>query len=313
MNAPLQSNASLSSTVATGRPSGTLWQSVAGVAHSLQDVVTSAGTRTRVIQAGAGPCLVFLHGTGGHLEVFFRNLGFLADSHHVVAMDLLGHGQTDLPDDVGPFDWRTIAEHVLATMDSLGIKSATLVGEALGAQAAQWLAVNHPARVEAIVLCCACILPPEDADGPLLGKSQAAFHELTARVLQDPGSIDLMRERMTWLHLRADQVDDEMLGLRMTFWNRPGFAEAQRRLLASLRTARHDPRTSVGQAQLRQLDIPTLIVWTQHNPLFGLDSATQLTKYLPNAQCEVFTDSAMWPQFDEADKFNALLKSWLAA
>lgn len=313
MNAKLEGNLSLSAPASTGQISESLWQNVADVPHRLGYVETSAGARTRIIEAGAGPCLLFLHGTGGHLEVFLRNVGVLAESHRVVAMDLLGHGQTDLPDDVGPFDWRTIAEHVLSTMDALGIEAATLVGEALGAQVAQWLAVNHPARVQALVLCCACILPPEDTDDQSLLKSQAAFHELTARTLEAPGSIELMRERMAWLHLRADQVDVEMLGLRMRFWSRPGFTSAHKRLLGSLRTARQDLRTSVSRVHVQQLEVPTLIIWTKQNPLFAIDSAVRLAEYLPNARFEVFTESAMWPQFDEAEKFNSLIRSWLSA
>ncbi|MBB3044011.1 alpha/beta fold hydrolase [Nocardioides soli] len=313
MSADLNDNQSMSSPGSPLPLSQSLWQSVASVSHQLRYIETSTGARTRIIEAGAGPSLLLLHGTGGHLEVFLRNVGSFADDFHVVAMDLLGHGLTDFPDDEQPFDWRTVGEHVLATMDALGIDSAAIVGEALGAQVAQWLAVNHPARVDSLVLCCACILPEEDADDPSLMHSQAAFQELTARVLKDPGSVELMRERMSWLHLGREQVDEEMLELRMRFWTRKGFTDAHKRLLGSLRTARHDSRTSVSQTELQQIRIRTLIVWTEQNPLFSLDSALRLAEYLPNAQCEVFLESAMWPQFDEAAKFNALVKSWLRA
>lgn len=294
------------------RPFGeSLWQSVAGLPHQLRYVETSLGVRTRIIEAGDGPHLLFLHGTGAHLEVFLRNIGLFAERFHVVALDLLGHGCTDLPQDDSPFDWRAVAEHVLSLMDTLGIESAAIVGEALGAQVAQWLAVQYPARVQRVVLCGACILPAADADDISLVKSQAAFQELTARTLEDPGSIELMRERMSWLHLKREQVNHEMLHLRMGFWARPGFTSAHRKLLGSLRTARQDRRTSVSRAQLEQLDVPTLIIWTEQNPLFGVESALRLAEYLPDAQVEVFSNSAMWPQFDEADKFNALVESWL--
>ncbi|MDW5615142.1 alpha/beta hydrolase [Mycolicibacterium sp. D5.8-2] len=289
-----------------------LWQCVAGLPHRLGYVETSTGTRTRVIEAGEGPPLLLLHGTGGHLEVYLRNFGFFAERFHVVAMDLLGHGFTDLPPDDGPFDWRTVAEHVLSTMDALGIESAAIVGEALGAQVAEWLAVHFPSRVQRVVLCCACILPSEDADELLAGNSQAAFQELTARTLEDPGSVELMRERMAWLHLRREQVNDEMLNLRIGFWTRPGFTVAHRKLLGSLRNAGHNRRTALSRSQLQQLDVPTLIVWTEQNPLFSSASALRLAEYLPNARYEIFSGSAMWPQFDEAEKFNAIVRAWLS-
>lgn len=313
MSASTYNDVALHSSTGAALRSESLWQGLAGVPHQVRYVETSLGVRTRIIEAGDGPPLLFLHGTGGHLEVFLRNIGFFADDFHIVAMDLLGHGYTDLPHDDSLFDWRTVAEHVLSLMDTLGIESAALVGEALGAQVAQWLAVQYPARVQRVVLCGACILPTEDADDVSLMESQAAFQELTARALEDPGSIELMRERMSWLHLKREQVNDEMLDLRVGFWTRPGFTAAHRKLLGSLRTARQNPRTSLSRAALQQLEVPALLVWTEQNPLFGLDSALRLAEYLPTAEVEVFSDSAMWPQFDEAEKFNELVQSWLSA
>jgi 2-hydroxy-6-oxonona-2,4-dienedioate hydrolase len=287
-----------------------LWQALAETPHEIR-FVDAGGVRTRILLAGRGEPVMLLHGTGGHLESFIHNVAALAREYRVVAMDLVGHGYTQAP--TSEFDWRTVAEHVLQTMDALDLPAATWIGEALGAQAAEWAAARLPNRVTRLVLCCAGVLPAEDPADTSLTQAQAAFQDLTRRALADPHSTELMRERMAWLHLDPAAVDDEMLGMRVNFWSQPGFVDAQRRLLASLPSSRTDPRTALSRADIEGIAMPTLIVWTTHNPLMGIDAARRLASLMPNARVEVFSSSAMWPQFDEHEKFNSKLIAWLKA
>lgn len=288
-----------------------LWRTLADTPHEIR-YVDAAGRRTRVLRSGSGEPVLLLHGTGGHLEAYLRNIAELAGEFDVVAIDLLGHGCTQLPA-AGEFDWRSVAEHVAATMDALGIGSATWVGEALGAQAAQWAAAKLPDRVSRVVICCAGILPTEDPNEAATSDAQKAFQELTASALADPSAVDVMRERMRWLHLGDEHVDEELLELRMAFWCQTGFVEAQRRLLLSLRTARHDTRTRLTIADIKAVAVPALVLWSERNPLMPVDAAYRLAALLPDSRVELFAESAMWPQFDEAARFNGVLLDWLRA
>ena len=74
-----------------------IWSELADVDHELRHVDVT-GVRTRVLQAGSGPDLVLLHGTGGHLEAYARDIGGLARDFRVTAYDMVGHGWSDLPD-----------------------------------------------------------------------------------------------------------------------------------------------------------------------------------------------------------------------
>ena len=51
-----------------------LWSDLLGSESLTQHYVEAAGVRTRVVEAGEGPPLVFVHGTGGHLEAYSRNI-----------------------------------------------------------------------------------------------------------------------------------------------------------------------------------------------------------------------------------------------
>jgi 2-hydroxy-6-oxonona-2,4-dienedioate hydrolase len=83
-----------------------IWAELADVDHELRHVTVSlgdgTGVRTRVLRAGNGPDLVLLHGTGGHLEAYARDVAGLARSFRVTAYDMVGHGWSTCPTSRSP-------------------------------------------------------------------------------------------------------------------------------------------------------------------------------------------------------------------
>src|SRR5580693_7579905 len=66
-----------------------IWGELADTDHELCHVDVN-GVRTRVLRAGSGPDLVLLHGTGGHLEAYARDIAGLARDFRVTAYDMAG-------------------------------------------------------------------------------------------------------------------------------------------------------------------------------------------------------------------------------
>lgn len=94
--------------------------------------------------------LVLVHGVGLDHEMWAPVAGRLANRHRVVRYDMLGHGDaTPLDDDA---DLGTFAAQLLHVVDELQIASFVLVGFSLGALIAQRFALDHPERVDALVL-----------------------------------------------------------------------------------------------------------------------------------------------------------------
>ena len=90
--------------------------------------VQGDGLKTRYIEAGAGPAVIYLHGAslGSSAEVFERNLGPLAKSGlGVIAFDQPGFGLTDNPSDFS-VAYRT--KFIMKYMDALGLEKAALIG-----------------------------------------------------------------------------------------------------------------------------------------------------------------------------------------
>src|ERR1019366_7818195 len=82
-----------------------LWTDLAQGDFSL-GYIDVKGIRTRCLAAGHGdgPPLILLHGSGGHLEAYQRNILEHAKHMRVWAIDMLGHGFTDKPDHDYDFD-----------------------------------------------------------------------------------------------------------------------------------------------------------------------------------------------------------------
>ena len=104
------------------------------------------------------PRVVCLHGVTAHGRHFARLAERLAPHFHVLAPDLLGHGDSPW---APPWSNEAHLEAILAT---LGREPATWIGHSYGARLALELAVREPACVERMVfLEPAVFLPPEIA------------------------------------------------------------------------------------------------------------------------------------------------------
>ena len=113
--------------------------------------VNVGGVRTRYASLGTGDPLVLLHGRGGHLETFVRNVAELSQRFRAIAFDLLGHGMTDQAPD-GRYEIDRLAAHFIAFLDALSLPRAHIVGQSLGGWVATWSALQAPGRVGRLAL-----------------------------------------------------------------------------------------------------------------------------------------------------------------
>lgn len=122
-----------------------IWVDLMGVEYQ-QTYYDAGGYRTRAVEAGSGEPLILLHGTGGHAEVYGRNLTSHAKYFHVYAIDMLGHGYTDRPDI--DYDINVRADHLISFFDAIGADQVYLSGESLGSMVSAWTCIRFPERVK---------------------------------------------------------------------------------------------------------------------------------------------------------------------
>ncbi len=277
----------------------TLWNTLQGVPFR-QYFVEAGGVSTRVIEAGEGPALIFLHGTGGHAEAYARNLEAHAKHFRVLAIDMVGHGYSAMPDvDYGP---QVYIDFLRDFADVIGEEKIYVSGESLGAQVAAWFAIQHPDRVHKIVMNTGMLLPPDE-----LGRQDfKEFLELTKKATGAP-TRDAIRERLRWLVHEDHSVTDELVEVRFQIYTQPGRAENIGKIgKASLATLMDDAVAAewTHGGLLKQIACPVLVLWTQHNPGQRLPVAEEGAALIPNAELTVFPNSAHWPQWEEPERFN---------
>ncbi|MEM9533787.1 MAG: alpha/beta hydrolase [Pseudomonadota bacterium] len=280
-----------------------IWNHLQGVDFK-QTYYDAGGVRTRVIEAGEGPVLVFLHGTGGHAEAYVKNIAAHARDFRVLAVDLVGHGYTDAPDHAD-YGMQGYVDHLRDLLDAIGAESACISGESLGASIACWFALQHPERVKRLVLNTGLPLAPQDEQGI------SQMRDLLERARKASGSptLDAVRARMRWLVVDEASLTDEIIQTRFEIYSQPGRAPVIGKITEQAIGQLIDPATQTTwyrPDQLKEIPCPVLLIWTTHNPGQPVALAEQAAALIPDARLEVLTGSAHWPQWEEPEAFNRI-------
>jgi pimeloyl-ACP methyl ester carboxylesterase len=104
-----------------------------------------------VTEAGSGPTLLLLHGWPQHSWTWRKVVPLLEEDFRLLMPDLRGFGRSGTP--AGGYDPSTFAEDAVALLDALGLDDVGVVGHDWGGFAGYLLALRHPDRVRALVVC----------------------------------------------------------------------------------------------------------------------------------------------------------------
>lgn len=283
----------------------TFWQDFLGC--ETRYVETASYGRIRVAEAGPpnAPPILFQHGLGGHLEAYAKNLVPLSDQFRCIAFDYVGHGMSTRKR--MEYTPPILAEQVAELMDAMGIESAHLSGESLGAWVSGFFAVQYPERVKNLMLNTSAGVPiasqkgRDDLDN-LLRLSKANSDQVP--------TFETVRARIEWLihpnnhHL----ISDELVALRLHFYT----GEEARAVapMANKMLPRHDEFL----IPLEKLEAKTMLLWTRDNPIHDLETARAAQARIEGSELYVMeADSCHWPQFEAPDEFNRVARRFFAA
>jgi len=110
------------------------------------------GTRLHYRRTGdpARPAVLMLHGAASNLEEPFMALSDALAEEHVIWLDRPGLGWSERPE--GDWSPQHEADLIVRTLDALGVERATLIGHSWGGAIAMRTALDHPDRVDGLVL-----------------------------------------------------------------------------------------------------------------------------------------------------------------
>ena len=111
------------------------------------------GLQLHVHERGRGPAVVLLHGFSGSSQMWGDSLlDALATRHRVLAVDLLGHGESDAPDDGNRYGLAEVVRDICDLLDALDLEAPVWIGYSMGGRIALGGAVQAPERVGRLVL-----------------------------------------------------------------------------------------------------------------------------------------------------------------
>jgi pimeloyl-ACP methyl ester carboxylesterase len=256
------------------------------------------GVRTYYRVQGQGPALVLLHGLALSHLTWDATAAALAEHFTVYTLDLPGFGYSDKPP--GYASARKAGAFVGRFMSTLGLERASLIGHSMGAAAALWLAAEHPARVERLVLVNVAEIGDAAAIFRLLARP------IVGELLLKMTTPATMRALLADPYVHKQVVTSELAATYAGFSWTPG---ARRALIEHARS--YDADRAALRPRLGQVGAPALIVWTDRDPYFPIAVAHDLLAALPLASLEVIADAGHLPHEEQPARFTCIVLDWL--
>ncbi len=259
--------------------------------HDLRLYALSAGSPR-------DPAVVFVHGIGGSSASWQAVVGPLADRHHVIAIDLPGHGRSDIPDPAhADYSVDGLARAVTTAIAQLGRERVTLVGHSLGGAVAISAALAAPSIVTRLVLVDSVGLG-DDISTDLLTLLEAAPSESASRALLELFFHD---QRL----VLAAGVAEHHAALA-----RPG-AHAAIRAIAD-RAFAGTGQQAVAGCRLADITQPVLVVWGARDRVVPVAHAERARASIAGAEVAIIPDAGHAPQVEAPAAFADVLMRFLA-
>jgi len=260
--------------------------------------VDAGGIKTNYLEAGSGPPVVLVHGSGPGVTAYANwrlTMPALATQFRVLAPDMAGFGFSDKPGGVA--DMTLWINQLTGFMDALGVERASVVGNSFGGGIGIRLAVDHPGRVDRLVL---------------MGSVGISFPitEGLDYVWGYQPSIENMRRTLDYFAYSRELVNDELAEVRYRAALAPGVQEAFSALFPAPRQ-RWVEAMATPEDKITAIPHETLIIHGRDDKVIPLDNAYRLLDLIERSELHVFGRCGHWSQIEWADDFNALLARFL--
>lgn len=273
---------------------------------TLREVSTDKGV-LRYHEAGSGPDLLLLHGSGPGVTGWrnWGNLGVFAEHFHCLVLEFPGFGVSD---DFGGHPMLDAQGAVPAFVDALGLERVDIIGNSMGGGVGINFAINHPDRIGKLVTIGG-IGTNIYSSGPSEGiRLLQEFTEDPTRqrlvdwlnsMVYDPALVTetLIEER--W----ALATDPETLASARRMYGKAAFAATMKMM--------RNADFPLPWAIMHKVKAPTLVTWGRDDRVSPLDMSLIPMRTIPNAELHVFPNCGHWVMIEQKQAFEATVLSFL--
>jgi 2-hydroxy-6-oxo-6-(2'-aminophenyl)hexa-2,4-dienoate hydrolase len=253
--------------------------------------VDADGVRTHYLEAGSGDPLVLIHGGGAGADSVGNwrgSIGMFARHFRVLALDMIGFGDTGKPDPAA-FDYSQSArvDHLLSFLKALRIEDASFIGNSMGGATALGLAAFHPGLVDRLVLMGSAGL-------------NTTIHPDLLPVL----NYDFTREGMVRLirALVAESyvIDDRLVDYRLQRSLEPATRAAYG---AAMKWIKEQGGLAYPQEVIASVRCPTLVVNGKQDKVVPLANAYRFLELIPDSWGWIVPHCGHWAMIEQPEAF----------
>ena len=245
------------------------------------------------VALGEGEPLLLVHGVGLRLEAWAPQIGVLAASCRVIAVDLPGHGgSAPLPADAALPDF---VDWLKQLIDDLACGPVNLCGHSMGALIALGLALSHPASVRRVALICAVHRRDSEARDAVLARAADIAN----------GAVDIDGPLRRWFQPERSTREAQSAVLTRRWLSevsQRGYATAYRAFAEG---------DAVYADRLSKLACPALFLTGEFDANSSPRMAEAMGAEVPNARVVVVPGEKHMVHLVAPERVNCALRDWL--
>ena len=256
---------------------------------------------------GEGPPLLLIHGFGTNIFTWRHLAPDLARDHRVIAVDLKGFGKSDKPLDER-YSAADQADLLAQMIEERNLRDLTLIGHSYGGGIALLLALQDDDRVKGRIAKLVLL------DTIAYAQTMPTFFKmLDMPVVSQIGVRAVPSSFQVEVALKIAYFDDDKIDEEeVNAYSEPlETAEGKHAMIHSARQIVPPDLESIS-ARYKTIELPTLILWCDHDRIVPLDVGLKLRRTMPNSKLRIISECGHMPQEEQPEAVLSEIRLFLA-
>ena len=271
---------------------------------------------------GEGPLILFIHGFPEFWYEWKEQLAEFGRDHLAVAPDMRGYNLSSRPAEVSAYKPKYLVEDLRLLLDHLNTDRCVMVAHDWGGAIAWNFAVQHPDRLERLVIVNAphpVTFSRELRNNPQQQRASAYMNlfrsDKAERVLSEDNHARLTRMTLDAWAANGGAASRQDRQAYLEAWSQPG---ALTGALNYYRASPLHPPEAAGAELPPKLDrarfrvrVPTLVIWGERDEALLTGNLDGLEDMVDDLRVERIADGSHWVIHEQPGKVNSLIRSFV--